>query len=196
MGTSTNIYSPHFIGEYKNALSDDLCDTIINYADQIIEARGINVREDPTNYGPATYRKDWAVMIHSEINTAIVINEALDHCLKQYMDEFLGLFYNGRFISTSQKLQVSPPTGGFHSWHCENGTINNMGRVAAWMFYLNDMPDGEGETEFLHQRCRIKAEKGKCVIFPAGFTHIHRANPPLTTTKYIVTGWWDLAQTV
>ena len=82
MDTSTNIYSPHFIGEYKNALSDDLCDTLINYADQIIEARGINVREDPTNYGPATYRKDWAVMIHSEINTAIVINEALDKLSK------------------------------------------------------------------------------------------------------------------
>ena len=69
---------------------------------------------------------------------------------------------------------------------------DSMERILAWMFYLNDIELG-GETEFLHQRLRIKPEKGKCVLFPASFTHCHRGNPPLAATKYIVTGWFKLS---
>ena len=27
------------------------------------------------------------------------------------------------------------------------------------------------------------------IIFPAGFTHVHRGNPPIGGTKYIATTW-------
>ena len=30
------------------------------------------------------------------------------------------------------------------------------------------------------------------VIWPAGFTHCHRGNPPLDRDKYILTGWLEL----
>ena len=58
------------------------------------------------------------------------------------------------------------------------------------MIYLNDVPDGEGETEFLYQRRRIKPTKGTVVIFPAGYTHVHKGNTMFTTDKYILTGWY------
>ena len=54
--------------------------------------------------------------------------------------------------------------------------------------YLNDDFDG-GETEFLYQGIRVKPEKGKTVIFPASYTHMHRGNPPIGGTKYIATTW-------
>ena len=190
------IYNPHFIGEYKNALTNKFCDLLINHANKVIDVGGLTARENPEGYGAATYRKDWAMNIHEDRQKATIVNEALNHCLKKYTDEYLGLWYHGRFISITQKLQVSPVTGGFHGWHSESSSFEFQDRIAVWMFYLNDLPEGEGETEFLHQRCRIKPEKGKCVIFPAGFTHTHRANPPLTTTKYVVTGWYHLAQIV
>ena len=190
----TKIHSPHFIGEYKNALSNKFCDDLVNFADQVVDAEGLDVRENPTMYGAANYRKDWSMLIHADLEKATIVNTALNTCLNKYQDEFMGIYYQGKFISMVQKLQVSPVTGGFHGWHTEHSSFESLDRVAVWMFYLNDLPDGEGETEFLHQRCRIRPEKGKCVIFPAAFTHTHRANPPLTTTKYVLTGWWHLAQ--
>jgi hypothetical protein len=56
------------------------------------------------------------------------------------------------------------------------------------MLYLNDVEDG-GETEFLYQRMRVKPKQGTLLIWPAGFTHTHRGNPPLSNNKYVITGW-------
>ena len=54
--------------------------------------------------------------------------------------------------------------------------------------YLNDNFDG-GETEFLYQNRREEAREGDVLIFPAGFTHTHRGNPPIGGTKYLITSW-------
>ena len=35
------------------------------------------------------------------------------------------------------------------------------------------------------------AWSGKLVIWPAYFTHTHRANPDLKEDKYIITGWLE-----
>jgi hypothetical protein len=56
------------------------------------------------------------------------------------------------------------------------------------MAYLNDVEEG-GETEFLYQKKRVKPVKNRVVVWPAGFTHTHRGNPPLSNAKYIITGW-------
>ena len=104
----------------------------------------------------------------------------------------MGAFYSGRYYSYYQKLQMTPPGGGIHSWHNEHSTADAMDRIMAWMFYLNDIDEG-GETEFLHQKLRIKPTKGTLVMFPASYTHSHRGNPPLSQTKYILTGWYQIA---
>ena len=59
------------------------------------------------------------------------------------------------------------------------------------MIYLNDVKEG-GETEFLYHSKRIKAEKGKIIIFPTDFMHTHRGNPPISNSKYILTGWFSI----
>ena len=56
------------------------------------------------------------------------------------------------------------------------------------MIYLNDVEDG-GETEFLYQRKRVKPVRNRAVIWPGSYTHLHRGNPPLSGTKYVLTGW-------
>ena len=54
--------------------------------------------------------------------------------------------------------------------------------------YLNDNFDA-GETEFLHQHRREIPKKGDVLIFPAGYTHTHRGNPPIGGEKYLITSW-------
>jgi hypothetical protein len=86
------------------------------------------------------------------------------------------------------KIQKTEVGGGYHSWHTENTSLDMSARLLTFTLYLNDIGDG-GETEFLYYPKRIKPKTGKLVMWPAGFTHTHRGNPPLDGTKYILTGW-------
>ena len=39
------------------------------------------------------------------------------------------------------------PCQGYHLWHCERNAMQFVLRELVWTIYLNDMPEGEGETE-------------------------------------------------
>ncbi len=82
--------------------------------------------------------------------------------------------------------------GGYPHWHSEQYPQLNdyeaLHRVALYMFYLNDVNEG-GETEFYYQGRSLQPEQGTMVIAPAGFTHSHRGNIPLSNDKYIATSW-------
>ena len=90
------------------------------------------------------------------------------------------------------KIQKTEIGGGYHIWHNEDDSPQNMRRVATFILYLNDVDEG-GETEFLYYPKRVKAKQGRFIVWPAGFTHTHRGNPPLSNTKYIVTGWIEMS---
>ncbi len=90
------------------------------------------------------------------------------------------------------KVQKTEVGGGYHIWHNEDDGPQYMRRVATFILYLNDVDEG-GETEFLYYPKRVKAKQGRFIVWPAGFTHTHRGNPPLSNTKYIVTGWIEMS---
>jgi len=83
-----------------------------------------------------------------------------------------------------------PPYQGFHKFHMDWGASNEKSgtRMIVAMLYLNDVLIG-GETEFKHQEMSIQPRQGTVVIWPAGFTHLHRGNPPISNTKYIINRW-------
>lgn len=87
-------------------------------------------------------------------------------------------------------LQKTLPAQGYHVWHCESGDRSASSRILAFILYLNDVSEG-GETEFLYAKKRVQPKQGRLLLFPAGFTHAHRGNPPLSGTKYIFTGWLE-----
>lgn len=82
-------------------------------------------------------------------------------------------------------------SGGYPHWHCEiapETSLEGLHRLVLWMYYLNDVEVG-GETEFYFQHRAIRPKKGTVVIAPAGFTHTHRGNVPVSGDKYILTSW-------
>jgi hypothetical protein len=113
-------------------------------------------------------------------------------CLLEYMHEFGQLSTTKLTNNKCLKMQRTLPMGGYHVWHYENGDRPEAyNRELVWMIYLNDMPEGEGETEFLYQKKRIRPTQGTVVIWPAGMTHPHRGLTVYTQPKYILTGWYS-----
>lgn len=84
--------------------------------------------------------------------------------------------------------------GGYFYYHSEvyphpkDPNNDALHRTLLWMFYLNDVEEG-GETEFYFQQMKTKPRQGTMVIAPAGFTHTHRGNMPISSDKYIFTSW-------
>jgi hypothetical protein len=96
-------------------------------------------------------------------------------------------------ISPSVKIQKYEPGQGYHVWHCDANNILSSRRIVSGLLYLNTVENG-GETEFLYQSLRVAPVQGTFLLSPAGWTHPHRGNPPLTGTKYIMNTWLELME--
>jgi len=65
---------------------------------------------------------------------------------------------------------------------------NNKNRIITYLWYLNDVEEG-GETDFPDLNLKIKPEAGKLLLFPATWDFPHCGKMPISSNKYIVTGW-------
>jgi len=168
----------NFIGIYTEAVPLAFCNTLKDYVD-----KSTLVSNDRGEV------KDKRISVDSfnpEIGDELM--QFVNNCLLRYTHEYPYL-KGGDYVSGSVNLQKTAPTEGYHAFHSENHAWRAEGRTLAWMVYLNNVSEG-GETEFLYQKRKVKPSKGTVVIWPAGFTHLHRGNPPMTD-KYIATGWYQ-----
>ena len=192
--------TPNFIESYQtNAF--DLCDAITDRLNYLLDEQfnGLSDEEkrlqgfmqgSQTNGGQDT-RTDFSVDFKALHDPLINdMHDVLQQYIPLYSAKYTG-FASQPCISQDMKVQKTPPKGGFHTWHCEHGSDNNSAyRTLTWTLYLNDVPDGEGETEFLEYGIKVQPKKGLLCFFPASWSHIHRGNPVYSTTKYIATGWY------
>jgi hypothetical protein len=172
-----------FIRVYEDRVPLELSGELIKWFETVstsgrmVERNGPNISD--TQIAVDGARKDFAQELY----------RCLGPCLEEYADDFPFLKGHDLMSSLCVMQRTEPLTGeGYHRWHSERFGMATTERVLAWTIYLNDVAEG-GETEFLYQGKRVNAKNGRIVIWPAGWTHIHRGNPPLSNTKYIVTGW-------
>lgn len=203
----------NFIYVKDDVLTEETCQNIIKgfeYIDSCDRTydRGyvptVNVQDSSCNIGMLRqiaqvvlgplYSEDITHLLQTEINT----------CLYEYVRKYeTGMFSvlkdsNPRPTSlgdypvllTGAKLQKTRPSEGYHVWHAESTSLMYKCRAISYILYLNDVSEG-GETEFIHLSERVAPKAGRMLIFPAGWTHTHRGNPPLVEDKYIATGWME-----
>jgi hypothetical protein len=194
-----------FIGYYPKAVSAEKCNRVVNYFEQMVEIQASYTRQK-TEKCPKTIKNDFSIdvgnpksfvslseFVVGNIDPSVkIIMEELSNCFNHYTETYDTLL-NITMMSLYHKVQKTLPQGGYHIWHCEQGSGTEMRRILVYTLYLNDVEEG-GETEFLYQQRRIPARKGDVCIFPAHFTHPHRGNPPLSGEKYIMTGWLESVQ--
>lgn len=192
-----NVKHEQFIGIYENAFSKEYCESVISYFKKMVEA-GYSLNRQQFETASKDAKEDIAVFpassdtvisLYGNTNLMKKLNEVFwGQCYANYADKFWALKTLGSHNSYSFKIQKTEPGQGYHVWHCEADVRESCNRILAWALYLNNIEEG-GETEFIYQKLRVKAQTGTLVIWPAAFTHTHRGNPPLSETKYIVTGW-------
>ena len=194
----------NFIKVIPNIISDEECDALVKAFETLPDPDGdiASSRELKNN---VLKRNDYSIGLDvgHDYDTEESLATKRKYCelilpkiSKQtfyYLEDY-GQSFAFPLELCSLKMQKSTAAkgGGFHVWHFENEgsqTDDITRRVLVWMIYLNDVPVGEGETEFLYQGLRLQPKRGDLVIWPAAFTHTHRGNPVYTTDKYIVTGW-------
>lgn len=183
-----------FIGIYENALSVEQCNNIINYFESLREYNFV-VDQDQYTSAPGARKDETVFLLHPDVITlpkgspvVFPFIDSLWQCYEDYTKEFEILKTASKHGLYMLRIQRTNLGGGFHGWHFENTNNETSNRLVTFMMYLNDVEEG-GETEFLYLHKRIKPKTGTMLIWPSTYTHTHRGNPPLSGTKYILTGW-------
>ena len=179
-----------FIEVYDNALTGEECKILISQFEK---------SQNKTEGGLISYDK--FVVDHSrkqsiEINPSFsngdiisnIIKCKLDKCIEKYNNKYPDMLDSIGSWSCEEHYNFQKYDGkddGFKKWHCDSGSKSSCSRILVWMFYLNNAQSG---TDYMYYS-NINAKRGRCIIWPASITHVHRSHLPNKGLKYIVTGW-------
>ena len=183
---------------YTSYLKDlSICDELIECANNSpYRAEGTTIANIVHNGKKEKESTDVNLLMHPELCQKYT--DQLGDVLDEYIKEYPWCQAYGSFgIEDSMNIQHYAPTQGYHAWHTEryNHQLPNATRHLVFMTYLNDVTEN-GETEFFHQKLKIKPKKGLTLIFGSDWTFTHRGIPSMTQEKYIVTGWFNFMDIV
>ena len=181
--------SESFIEIYDNVLTKKECDIVISQFEKCDKIREGGLSKEghftiDRGYKQCLELPDLKFSDGDIISN--IVKKGLLECMSQYKKKYSGLYYISKWSYNNrynfQKYETKED--GFKSWHSEHGPGLSSHRMLAWMIYLNNAKSG---TEFMYHS-NVNAKRGRCVIWPSGFTHCHRGAPN-KGLKYIVTGW-------
>ena len=183
--------APHFIGAWF--LQDpSVCEQLIDF----FETRNAAHTAGRTGYGLNAAIKDSTDLTvmpadldqpgHEPVAAYLA---QLQDCIGDYAAQwphFGGMMKQVDLVPFT--IQRYRPGGHFQHIHAERMSFGFIHRVLAWMTYLNDVEDG-GETRSHHYGLDVRPERGKTLIWPAEWTHVHAGGVVKSGSKYIITGW-------
>jgi hypothetical protein len=194
------IDNDEYIYVKQNSLSSEICDKIIylfenELSEFVMPGTTIN------NTSVTDVKKTFDLVLNAtnniydermflELNTNMVkyfhlIEDRYSHCSGSD-----GMIKMANLNDSGFQVQKYNRGEGYYKYHNDYCISDNklQHRMIAFIWYLNTVYEG-GETEFFNGKVSIKPEKGKLLLFPAAWTYPHRGNMPISSDKYIVTGW-------
>jgi hypothetical protein len=185
------------------SLSKELCETIIHQYESNPQFKYSGV----TAGGVDKRVKDTHDMIIPENEEWNNINKLLSDEIQKHIKLYLGTIetaenykkdnnYGHEYHHLQEELiqvnnfmiQRYEQNKGKYVYHTDDSNEMKHCRAVTYLWYLNDVVEG-GETEFFGGSFRVKPETGKLLLFPACWSFPHRGNMPISSSKYIVTGW-------
>lgn len=182
-----------FIRTYEGHWDEDFCDDTIEAFERNRKQGAGVVRNDDS-------RKDYQLELHQpsayyevdmkESNLSQRFFGGLVECVSDYITELnlKDIFTDVYFKNMLVQRNDADTFESYSRWHCEVHSAEVGDRLLTYVMYLDDEAENNG-TEFRYQKHVEKAKKGKLVLFPAGFTHVHRGSMITSGKKTIITGW-------
>lgn len=185
-----------FIGVYDNFLTKEECEGFIQLF-EYTKRLNLTYTRKQNEKSPGYMKSDETLFLIEHLSLSannpkfITMMDKFWKKYGEYISEYDILELGKSHDIEGIRIQKTLPSQGYHVWHHERMSEHSLKRSIAWMIYLNDVEEG-GETEFLYYSKRMKPKQGTILFWPAGFTHTHRGNPPLTDVKYTITSWINI----
>ena len=189
----------NFIEVFDDALSSVDCKYIIDYMNTsgLMKTGSVKTPEGTRVVYKYKISSEMGIDIQDKNPINDIIGISLHHQIEKYKELHPQLAKIESWgVRERYNLQKYEPNQAYFGLHCENEGPNfGINRVLVWMFYLNTVTD-DGGTYFDNYDLTLNAVEGRCVIWPAYWTHMHRGIVSKTESKYIVTGWFNFIDNV
>lgn len=188
------------IAVYNNSIPNTLCDELIELFDnEKNKYHGLTLGglrkdyKDTTDFPIPKEDEKWSNIIN-------FLNKELTNKLGKYIESNTKNKYTNnygvKFCLFENELSIDSfimkkydRQQGKYVYHNDFDikTNTNSYRLLTFLWYINTVEEG-GETVFLDD-FEIKPEKGKLVLFPSFWCFPHTGKMPISSNKYIITGW-------
>jgi len=195
----------NYIYKNNNSLSPELCKDLIQmFEEETNKYEGVTFKgldkniKDTTDFIIPENNQKW-----NKINN--LLNKEIHNNIKIYLDELNNkidfenqnqntlskykIFENTNFLHKNYMMQRYSKGKGKYVYH-NDFQVNNENksyRAITYLWYLNNVEEG-GETVFFGNY-KIKPKTGTLIFFPASWCYPHTGKMPLSSNKYIITGW-------
>jgi hypothetical protein len=187
----------------KQSISKELCQDIIEKFNNEprkytgLTQGGVNKDiKDTTDFVITKTKEDWNkifIFLNKELSRSLKEYANLFHCddfknIDQQTTNTYNLLSDKLYIYNFMVQKYVQKSGRYvyHNDFAIDYPKKQM-RILTYIWYLNDVEEG-GETVFFG-KYRFKPETGKLLIFPASWLYPHCGKMPLSSDKYIITGW-------
>ena len=166
-------------------LDPHLCDRVIKYAEKSNDWSAASIGEENQGIYDSAVRPQYRSAVTFSPSERSLVQRELLKGIDRYVRPRLGRTWHADRLRYEDTHIVRYVAGGFYVSHADAGLDRND-RYFTVLCYLNDSYRG-GYTSFPTLNFSVVPRRGKVIVFPS--TYIHRAEPVLEGTKYIMVSW-------
>jgi predicted 2-oxoglutarate/Fe(II)-dependent dioxygenase YbiX len=191
-----------YVALVPNALSDEDCDTVVNwYKENIDKETRSEVGDSGKDIMVSSHRTSTAMQVPLDSKIDNILGSSINKTLLAYIntlntqyklkDGFLWAYFLPEKLQSEQFEILRYGENQQYKWHTDQGynyktQTGIFVRQFSIVVYLNDDFEG-GETEF--QFTKVTPQKGACLIFPSNFMFSHCSQPVKNGVKYACASW-------
>lgn len=170
---------------YDNALPGEICDSIVRKFETAASTIARDDRLRSFDELIIDGSPEW-------VETNLILEQAKNRWLAQYQHDVPGLFPAQHDFEAFRIKRYSSRAGGRFRPHVDSYNRVSARRFLVCFWYLNNVETG-GETVFTELDLKVRARRGRLIMFPPYWMYEHAGLPPVSSDKYIISTYFLFA---